>query len=153
VKKVGGLECGDTGFSDMSRKGEQMTHLPDDRRYTRAHEWAMESNGRILVGITDHAQDQLGDIVYVGLPEVGAQVTAGEPLGEVESTKSVADVYSPVTGTVLEKNSEAEQNPEVINSDPYGRGWLVAVDAAGSHLEELMRADEYEHWLEQEEDS
>ena len=130
-----------------------MTDVPNDRRYTRAHEWAMESDGRILVGITDYAQDQLGDVVYVGLPEVGARVTAGEPLGEVESTKSVSDVYSPVTGTVLEKNSEAEQNPEVINSDPYGRGWLVAVDASGSLLEELMGADEYQQWLEQEADS
>ena len=130
-----------------------MTDLPNDRRYTRAHEWAMESDGRILVGITDYAQDQLGDVVYVGLPEVGTMVTAGEPLGEVESTKSVADVYSPVTGTVLEKNSEAEQAPEVINSDPYGRGWLVAVDASGSALEELMGADEYQQWLEQEADS
>ena len=130
-----------------------MTQLPEDRRYTRAHEWAMESDGRILVGITDYAQDQLGDVVYLGLPEVGARVTAGEPLGEVESTKSVSDVYSPVTGTVLEKNLEAEQNPEVINSDPYGRGWLVAVDASGSPLEELMGADEYQQWLEQEADS
>jgi len=130
-----------------------MTHLPGDQRYTRAHEWAMESEGRILVGITDYAQEQLGDVVYVGLPEVGTMVTAGEPLGEVESTKSVADVYSPVTGTVLEKNSEAEQAPEVINSDPYGRGWLVAVDASGSALEELMGADEYQQWLEQEADS
>jgi glycine cleavage system H protein len=111
----------------------------------------MESEGRILVGITDYAQDQLGDIVYVGLPEAGTDVTAGEPLGEVESTKSVSDVYSPVTGTVLEKNSEAEQNPEVINSDPYGRGWLVAVDASGSSLEELMEAPQYEQWLEQQE--
>jgi glycine cleavage system H protein len=128
-----------------------MTELPGDRRYTRAHEWAKESEGRILVGITDHAQDQLGDIVYVGLPEAGTEVTAGEPLGEVESTKSVSDVYSPVTGTVLEKNSEAEQNPEVINADPYGRGWLVAVDASGSSLEELMEAAEYAQWLEQEE--
>ena len=130
-----------------------MTDLPNDRRYTRAHEWAMESDGRILVGITDYAQDQLGDVVYVDLPEAGAKVTAGEPLGEVESTKSVADVYSPVTGTVIERNSEAEQNPEVINSDPYGRGWLVAVDAPGSALEGLMGADEYKQWLEQEADS
>jgi glycine cleavage system H protein len=129
-----------------------MSNLPGDRRYTRAHEWAMESEGRILVGITDYAQDQLGDIVYVSLPEAGTGVTAGEPLGEVESTKSVSDVYSPVTGTVLEKNSEAEQNPEVINSDPYGRGWLVAVDASGSSLEELMEAPQYEQWLEQQED-
>ncbi|MDQ5875017.1 MAG: glycine cleavage system protein GcvH [Actinomycetota bacterium] len=129
-----------------------MTELPNDRRYTRAHEWAMESDGRILVGITDYAQDQLGDVVYVDLPEAGAKVTAGEPMGEVESTKSVSDVYSPVTGTVLERNSEAEQNPEVINSDPYGGGWLVAVDAPAPALEELMGADEYRQWIEQEEE-
>lgn len=130
-----------------------MTELPGDRRYTREHEWALESDGRILVGITDYAQDQLGDIVYVNLPEEGATVTAGEPLGEVESTKSVSDVYSPVTGTVLEKNSEAEQNPEVINSDPYGQGWLVAVEASGAALDGLMQAAEYEQWLEQEAES
>jgi glycine cleavage system H protein len=120
-----------------------VTELPDDRRYTRAHEWAKQEGDRILVGITDYAQDQLGDVVYVSLPEAGTEVTAGEPLGEVESTKSVADVYSPVTGVVVEKNDEAEQSPELLNSDPYSRGWLVAVEADAGSLDELMDAQQY----------
>jgi glycine cleavage system H protein len=94
-------------------------------------------------GYTDYAQDQLGDVVFVGLPEVGSEVTAGQPLGEVESTKSVSDVYSPVTGTVADKNGEVESNPELVNDDPYGRGWLVAIDTGGSSPDGLMTADEY----------
>ncbi len=120
-----------------------MTEVPDDRRYTKEHEWAREDGGRILVGITDYAQDQLGDVVFVGLPETGTQVEAGKPLGEVESTKSVSDVYAPVSGTVLEKNPEVEANPELINSDPYGRGWLVSIEPDGAELEALMTAAEY----------
>ena len=102
-----------------------MSEAPDDRRYTKEHEWARDDGGRLVIGITDHAQEQLGDVVYVGLPEQGTEVTAGQPLGEVESTKSVSDVYSPISGKILEKNPEVEQNPELINSDPYGQGWLV----------------------------
>ncbi|MGH2805842.1 MAG: glycine cleavage system protein GcvH [Actinomycetota bacterium] len=120
-----------------------MSEAPDDRRYTKEHEWAREEGGRIIIGITDYAQDQLGDVVFVGLPETGAQVEAGKPLGEVESTKSVSDVYSPVSGTVLEKNPEVEGNPELINSDPYGKGWLVAVEASGVDLDSLMSAADY----------
>jgi glycine cleavage system H protein len=120
-----------------------VSEIPDDRRYTKEHEWAKADAGRILVGITDFAQDQLGDVVFVGLPEVGAVVAAGAPLGEVESTKSVSDVYSPVSGTVLERNSVVEQSPELVNEDPYGNGWLVAIDAPGSALDGLMTADEY----------
>ena len=125
-----------------------MTDVPGDRRYTKDHEWAREQDGRIVVGITHHAQDQLGDVVFVGLPEAGAEVTAGEPLGEVESTKSVSDVYSPVTGKVLEKNSEVEQSPELINTDPYGAGWLVSIEASGEG-EGLMSAEEYAAFIEQ----
>jgi glycine cleavage system H protein len=120
-----------------------VSEAPDDRRYTKEHEWARQDGGRIVIGITDYAQDQLGDVVFVGLPETGAQVEAGKPLGEVESTKSVSDVYSPVSGTVLEKNPEVESNPELINSDPYGKGWLVAVEAEGVDLDSLMSAQEY----------
>ena len=119
-----------------------MSEVPDDRRYSKEHEWARDDNGRIVVGITDYAQDQLGDVVFVGLPDAGAKVEAGQPLGEVESTKSVSDVYSPVTGTVLERNSEVEGNPELINSDPYGKGWLVAIEAEGD-LGGLMDAAAY----------
>ena len=120
-----------------------MAQLPDDRQYTAEHEWAKEDGGRVVVGITNYAQDQLGDVVFVGLPEPGSEVTAGEPLGEVESTKSVSDVFSPVTGRVAEKNLEVEQNPELINSDPYGKGWLVVIEPANGGLGELMDATAY----------
>jgi glycine cleavage system H protein len=114
--------------------------IPDDRRYTKEHEWAREDGGRFIVGITEYAQDQLGDIVFVQLPDPGTEVTAGEPLGEVESTKSVSDVYSPVSGKVVEKNAEAESNPQIVNEDPYGQGWLVAIEAAGDQAEMLDAA-------------
>lgn len=125
-----------------------MSEIPDDRRYTKDHEWAREDGDRIVVGITEYAQDQLGDIVFVGLPEAGTEVTANEPLGEVESTKSVSDVYSPVTGKVLEKNGEVEQKPELINEDPYGGGWLVSIDAEAG-TEGLMTADDYRRFIEE----
>ena len=121
-----------------------MTNVPDDRRYTKEHEWAKEEGGRIVVGITDFAQDQLGDVVFVGLPEAGSEVEGGKPLGEVESTKSVSDVYSPVSGKVIEKNAEVESNPELINSDPYGHGWLVAIEGSAAVLENLMTAADYQ---------
>ena len=121
-----------------------MSNVPDDRRYTKEHEWAREDAGRIVIGITDFAQDQLGDVVFVGLPESGSEVEAGKPLGEVESTKSVSDVYSPITGKVLEKNTEVESNPELINTDPYGRGWLVAIEGSADVLEGLMSAADYQ---------
>ena len=120
-----------------------MSELPEDRRYTAEHEWAREDGGRIVIGITEYAQDQLGDVVFVGLPEPGTEVHAGQPLGEVESTKSVSDIYSPVTGKILEKNAEVEQSPELINEDPYGRGWLVAIDAEGAALDGLLTAEDY----------
>ena len=132
-----------------------MTDIPDDRRYTREHEWARSESGgdnRIVIGITDYAQDQLGDVVFVGLPEPGAEVHAGEPLGEVESTKSVSDIYSPVSGRVAERNTEMESSPELVNSDPYGQGWLVVVTADPESLSELMSAEEYGKFLEEQED-
>ena len=124
-----------------------MTEVPSDRRYSTEHEWAMEQDGRIVVGITDFAQDQLGDVVFVGLPEPGTEVEAGKALGEVESTKSVSDVYSPVSGRVVDRNAEVEQNPELINEDPYGRGWLVAIDPEGG-LDALLDADGYRRLIE-----
>jgi glycine cleavage system H protein len=120
-----------------------VAQVPDDRRYTSEHEWAKDVGGRILVGITDYAQDQLGDVVFVGLPEPGEEVTAGQPLGEVESTKSVSDVYSPVSGRVVEKNAAVEQTPELVNSDPYGDGWLVSIEPSQEGLDELMTAEAY----------
>jgi glycine cleavage system H protein len=123
--------------------------VPNDRRYTKDHEWAREQDGRIVVGITDFAQDQLGDVVFVGLPEPGSEVEANKPLGEVESTKSVSDVYSPVGGKVVDKNVEVEQRPELINEDPYGQGWLVAIEAESGALEGLMSAEEYQAFSEE----
>ena len=125
-----------------------MRDVPEDRRYTKEHEWAREEGGRVTVGVTDYAQDQLGDVVFVGLPEPGTDVTAGQPLGEIESTKSVSDVYSPVTGKVVEKNSEVEQNPELINEEPYGQGWLVRIEVEGESPGELLSAEQYRQLLE-----
>jgi glycine cleavage system H protein len=112
--------------------------VPDDRRYTDQHEWTLVRDGDegapvVRVGITDHAQDALGDIVFVQLPEVGAQLSAGDPMGEVESTKSVSDVYAPVAGVVVAVNDALSDTPETVNADPYGTGWLVdlRVDAPG----------------------
>jgi glycine cleavage system H protein len=126
-----------------------VTEVPTDRRYSREHEWAREDDDRVVVGITDYAQDQLGDVVFVSLPEPGSDVTAGEPLGEVESTKSVSDVYSPVTGVVLEKNAQVEDNPELINADPYGDGWLVAIERRDQGPDELLSADDYRALIEE----
>lgn len=123
-----------------------MSEAPNDRRYTKDHEWARSDDGHIVVGITDFAQDQLGDVVFVGLPEPGTEVQANQPLGEVESTKSVSDIYSPVSGKVRDKNAEVEQNPELINEDPYGRGWLVKIDPAGAGLDDLMSAEDYQRF-------
>ena len=126
-----------------------MAEVPNDRRYTKDHEWARSEDGHIVVGITDFAQDQLGDIVFVGLPEPGTEVQANQPLGEVESTKSVSDVYSPVSGKVRDKNAAVEQNPELINEDPYGEGWLVSIEAAGTALDDLMTAEDYQRFTEE----
>jgi glycine cleavage system H protein len=109
-----------------------VSQTPDDLRYTTEHEWlrAPGDGGTVRFGITDYAQEALGDIVYVSLPEVGAQVTAGQPCGEVESTKSVSDVYAPVTGVVVARNEALTGSPELVNSDPYGEGWMVDVQPA-----------------------
>jgi glycine cleavage system H protein len=120
-----------------------MSDIPDSLRYTNEHEWARLEDGTVIVGITDYAQDQLGDVVFVGLPEDGTVVEAGKPLGEVESTKSVSDVYSPISGTVVRKNVDVEQSPQLINEDPYGKGWLVAIDAGDVELDGLLSADDY----------
>jgi glycine cleavage system H protein len=102
--------------------------VPENLRYTSEHEWVTPGESAPTVGITDFAQDSLGDIVYVQLPEVGATVAAGEPLGEVESTKSVSEIYAPYAGTVVARNERLGDAPELINSDPYGEGWLVRLE-------------------------
>ncbi len=119
--------------------------FPQDLRYSREHEWARDEGGRVRVGITDFAQDALGDVVYVDLPEVGTQVTAGQAFGEVESTKSVSDVYAPVSGTIVERNAALEQKPELVNEEPYGHGWLVSIEASDpSELDQLLDDGAYQ---------
>lgn len=125
---------------------------PDDRRYTDQHEWALVqgtdgTSTVVRVGITDHAQDALGDIVFVQLPAVGDQVGPGTPIGEVESTKSVSDVYAPVAGVVAAVNDRLSDAPETINGDPYGEGWLVDISVSaegGDPLGGLLDADAYQ---------
>lgn len=117
---------------------------PDDRRYTEAHEWVLPKEGNIVrIGITDFAQDALGDIVYVDLPDVGKTVSAGDTLAEVESTKSVGEVYAPVSGTVSATNTALDEQPELINSDPYSEGWIVEVETTGEDEDGLLDAAGY----------
>ncbi|MGV3759770.1 MAG: glycine cleavage system protein GcvH [Actinomycetota bacterium] len=101
--------------------------IPDDLKYSSDHEWVRTEDGKVRVGITDYAQDALGDVVFVDLPEVGATVTAGQSICEVESTKSVSDIYAPVSGTIAEVNSDLADAPERVNEDPYGEGWIFAL--------------------------
>ena len=117
---------------------------PADRKYSEEHEWAKADGQRVTVGITEYAQEALGDVVYVDLPADGTRVGRGEPFGEVESTKSVSDLYAPLAGTVVARNDELETRPELVNSDPYGEGWMVVIEAEDtSALDELMDADAY----------
>ncbi len=122
---------------------------PEDLRYTREHEWIRTTGDTLRVGVTDYAQEALGDIVFVTLPEVGAQVRAGEPCGEVESTKSVSDIYAPVSGTILARNEALDAAPELVNSDPYGEGWMIDIrpDEPDS-VDGLLDAAAYEAGLE-----
>ena len=116
--------------------------LPTDRHYTAEHEWVQISGDVARVGVTDYAASSLGDVVYLDLPEAGSQITAGETCGEIESTKSVSDLYAPATGEVLEVNQDAVDNPEVVNTDPFGAGWLFTVRTGGDTAE-LLDADAY----------
>jgi glycine cleavage system H protein len=124
--------------------------VPSELHYTSEHEWVAISGSVASIGITDHAQQALGDVVYVSAPAPGSKVTAGEPCGEVESTKSVSDIFSPVDGEVAEVNPEIEENPGLINADPYGAGWLFKVNLSGAEGElppGLMSAAEYEELI------
>jgi glycine cleavage system H protein len=123
---------------------------PEDLKYTSEHEWARAEDGRVRVGITDFAQDALGDVVYVDIPEEGTEVQAGEAFGEVESTKSVSDLFSPVSGQVVERNPRLADTPELINQDPYGEGWIIAVEMTDpSQVEGLMDAPAYRRLVEE----
>jgi glycine cleavage system H protein len=118
--------------------------IPDGLRYTAEHEWVAPAAGALRVGITDFAQDALGDIVYVQLPEAGSAITAGQSLGEVESTKSVSEIYAPVSGKVTSRNERLGEEPELINTDPYGDGWLVEIEPdSATAIDELLDAEGY----------
>ena len=122
---------------------------PTDRRYTKEHEWVvLEDDGRALVGITEYAQEQLGDVVFVDLPKLGSKLTQNEKLGEVESVKAVSDLYSPVSGEVAEVNQELLDHPEMINEDPNSKGWMVRLASVPpAEVQDLMSAEQYEGYL------
>jgi glycine cleavage system H protein len=117
---------------------------PEDLKYTVEHEWARPSGNTARVGITSYAQEALGDIVFVSMPAVGDRVRAGQPVGEVESTKSVSDVYAPLSGEVVARNEVLDSTPELVNSDPYGEGWLIEIEADDlSALERMLDSAAY----------
>ena len=120
------------------------TDAPDDLRYTEDHEWVRDDGEVVLVGITHFAQDELGDVVYVDLPAAGAEVDRGQAFGEVESTKSVSDLFAPVSGVIRERNEVLEDRPELVNEDPYGEGWMVAIEPRDrGELDGLLDAATY----------
>jgi glycine cleavage system H protein len=126
--------------------------IPEDLRYTREHEWARMKGDRIVVGITDFAQDQLGDVVYVELPDVGDPVKKGEAFGVVESTKAVSELFAPVSGKVVEVNDPLSDAPETINEDAYEEGWMIAIQPSDpKELESLMDAKAYRSFVEEQE--
>jgi glycine cleavage system H protein len=124
--------------------------FPDGLKYSKEHEWVLVEGNTATIGITEYAQEELGDIVYVELPEIGEKVVKDDPFGAVESVKAVSDVYAPVGGTVLEINDILPDNPETINDDPYGDGWMIRVELADKDdLKDLMDAEEYAEYVEQ----
>lgn len=125
-----------------------MANIPEDLKYTRDHEWVRTmSGGKVRVGITDHAQKQLGDLVYVEQPNAGDRFDAGEPFGSVESVKSVIEVYMPAAGQVAARNDQLSEDPELINIDPYGDGWLIEITLENPSPDGLMSAKEYDAYL------
>jgi glycine cleavage system H protein len=124
--------------------------IPEGLRYSKEHEWVLVEGNIATIGITEYAQQELGDIVYVELPEVGEKVVKDDPFGAVESVKAVSDVYAPVSGTVLEVNDSLPDSPETINDDAYGDGWMIRVEISDmDDLKDLMTADEYAEYVEQ----
>jgi glycine cleavage system H protein len=123
--------------------------IPSDLRYSNDHEWARVEEGRVRIGITDYAQDALGDVVFVELPEVGAKVERGASFTEVESTKSVSEIYAPVSGTIAEINAELADSPERLNDDPYGEGWICIIEPTDpTQLDQLLDAEGYRALIE-----
>ena len=128
--------------------------FPEGLKYSKEHEWVLVEGNNATIGITEYAQEELGDVVYVELPEVGEKVVKDDPFGAVESVKAVSDVYAPVSGTVIEVNDVLPENPETINDDPYGDGWMIRVELADKDdLKDLMDAEEYAEYVAQQKDA
>jgi glycine cleavage system H protein len=126
------------------------SNVPEDLKYSREHEWVRQSDAVVVVGLTDFAQRELGEIVFVELPKVGARLEVGEPFGSVESVKAVSEVYAPVTGQVIEVNEELNEEPEVINTNPYGEGWLIKIRMADAkQATGLLTAAEYTAYIQE----
>src|SRR5579863_9912400 len=135
------------GSAPHSSREEKM-EAPPGLKYSKEHEWVATEEAVATIGITDHAQEQLGEIVYIELPAVGEKVSKDDPFGVVESVKAVSDIYAPVSGTVVEVNEDLPESPEVVNEDPYGDGWLIKVRISDlSELEDLMDGEEYEEMV------
>jgi len=127
-----------------------MANVPKDLKYTREHEWAKQEGDRVRVGITAYAQEQLGDVVFVELPKVGAKVTATKNFGVVESVKAVSDLFAPISGEIAEVNGELGQKPEIVNQDPYGKGWMLLVKPSSKgEWDQLLTAQQYEELIAQ----
>lgn len=131
-----------------------MSKVPKELQYTQTHEWVLvEEDGTILVGITEHAQSQLGELVFVELPEIGVKVHASDEVGVIESVKATSEIYSPISGKIIETNESLEEAPGLVNSDPYGDGWLFKIDPADpDELSDLLDADAYSQYMEEDED-
>ncbi len=126
-------------------------NFPDDLKYHREHTWVKVAGKKATVGITDYAQDALGDIVYIDLPEIDAEITKDSEFSEIESTKATSSVIAPVSGTVIEVNEDLEESPEIINEDPYGKGWIAVVELTDpSELDDLLDGADYERYIEEE---
>ena len=122
--------------------------IPEDLRYHKEHEWVRLDGQKVTLGISDFAQDALGDVVFVDLPKVDAELTANQEIGEVESTKATSSLYSPVSGKILQVNDELQDHPEYLNQDPYGKGWIVVIELTNpADVEALMTASQYEEFL------
>ncbi len=122
--------------------------IPSNLRYHQEHEWVRAEGQQATIGISHFAQDALGDIVFIDLPKVGAKVTAGQQIGEVESTKTTSTIYTPVSGTVAKINADLKDHPEAVNADPYGKGWMAVIDlTTPAEVEQLMTAAQYEEFL------
>jgi glycine cleavage system H protein len=132
----------------MKRRVLWMSNLPKELKYSEEHEWVKTEDGKVRIGITDFAQAELGDIVFVELPEVGDDIEADEPFGSVESVKTVSELYAPVSGKVVEINEELEDSPEFVNESPYEKAWMIVVEPSdSSEVDNLMTAEQYEEMI------